>query len=69
MHFGVLFFESRFASSRFLEIKQGYSNLRRLVARATNFLLLFFFTAAPTICGFSVWNLLHAAVLAPGILR
>ena len=30
--FGVFFFESRFASSRFPELKQGFSNLRRLVA-------------------------------------
>jgi hypothetical protein len=42
---------------------QGCTNAGREVALATNFC-----TVAPNTCGFSVWTLLHVALLAPRIL-
>lgn len=61
---GVFFFESRFASSRFLEWKQGYSNLRRLVFRATFFFLLLNMHWRVTFVGSR-----YGTCLACGILR
>ena len=43
---------------------QGRTNPGRQVARSTKFC-----TAAPNMCGSSVWNLLHVTFLAPRILR
>jgi len=45
-------------------VGKGYSNSGREVPRVTEFCAM-----VPNVCGFSLWNLLHATLLASRILR